>query len=61
MAGESLDNLAELALQGQSVGVSALDAVNAVRAAHGISNLVNVDLSMLLHERDKSFFAKGKE
>ena len=48
--------LAELALQGQSVGVNALDAVNAVRAAHGISNLSDVDLSTLLHERDKELF-----
>ena len=52
--------LAELALQGQSVGVSALDAVNAVRAAHGISNLVNVDLNVLLHERDKELFCQGQ-
>ena len=52
--------LAELALQGQSVGVSALDAVNAVRAAHGISNLVNIDLNVLLHERDKELFCQGQ-
>ena len=52
--------LAELALQGQSVGVSALDAVNAVRAANGISNLVNIDLNVLLHERDKELFCQGQ-
>ena len=52
--------LAELALQGQSVGVNALDAVNAVRAAHGISNLGIVDLSILLHERDKELFCQGQ-
>ena len=52
--------LAELALQGQSVGVSALDAVNAIRTAHGISNLDYVDLTILLHERDKELFCQGQ-
>ena len=52
--------LAELALEGQSVNVSALDAVNTVRAAHGISNLDNMDFSVLLHERDKELFCQGQ-
>ena len=52
--------LAELALEGQSVSVSALDAVNTVRAAHGISNLDNMDFSVLLHERDKELFCQGQ-
>ena len=52
--------LAELALEGQSVSVSALDAVNAVRTAHGISNLSEVNLSTLLHERDKELFCQGQ-
>ena len=52
--------LAELALEGQSVSVSAIDAVNAVRAAHGISNLSDINLSTLLHERDKELFCQGQ-
>ena len=45
--------LAELASRGQSVSVSAADAVNSVRAEHGLTALETVDLGVVYTERDK--------
>ena len=52
--------LAELELRGESVNVSAVDAVNAVRTFHGLSSLDSIDLNLLLHERDKELFCQGQ-
>ena len=52
--------LAELALRNEAVGVSALDAVNAVRASYGLFSLESIDFSVLLHERDKELFCQGQ-
>ena len=51
--------LAELALRGESVSVSALDAVNAVRSVHNLSALESVDLDIIYTERDKELFCTG--
>ncbi len=52
--------LAELSLRGESVNISALDAVNIVRSSYGLQNIENIDLSILLHERDKELFCQGQ-
>ena len=52
--------IAELALRNESVSVSALDAVNAVRASQGLSSLGSIDFNLLLHERDKELFCQGQ-
>ncbi len=52
--------IAELALRNESVSVSSLDAVNAVRASHGLSSLGSIDFNLLLHERDKELFCQGQ-
>ena len=51
--------LAELASRGQSVSVSAADAVNSVRAEHGLTALETVDLGVVYTERDKELFGTG--
>ena len=51
--------LAELALRGESVSVSALDAVNAVRFVHNLSALESIDLDIIYIERDKELFCTG--
>ena len=51
--------LAELALRGESVSVSALDAVNTVRSVHNLSALESIDLDILYIERDKELFCTG--
>ena len=52
--------LAELALRGESVNVTAIDAINAVRSSHGLQSLASVDYEVLLHERDKELFCQGQ-
>ena len=52
--------LAELALRSESVSVTALDAINAVRTSHGLFSLESVDFNVLLHERDKELFCQGQ-
>ena len=52
--------LAELALRSESVNVTALDAINAVRSSYGLSSLESVDLDVLIHERDKELFCQGQ-
>ena len=52
--------LAELALRGESVNVTAIDAINAVRSSHGLQLLASVDYEVLLHERDKELFCQGQ-
>ena len=52
--------LAELALRGESVSVTAIDAINAVRSAHGLQLLTSVNYEVLLHERDKELFCQGQ-
>ena len=52
--------LAELALRGESVNVTAIDAINAVRLSHGLQLLTSVDYEVLLHERDKELFCQGQ-
>ena len=52
--------LAELALRGESVNVTAIDAINAVRSSHGLQLLTSVDYEVLLHERDKELFCQGQ-
>ena len=52
--------LAELSLRGESVNISALDAVNIVRGSYGLQNIENIDLSILLNERDKELFCQGQ-
>jgi len=52
--------LAELALRGESVNVTAIDAINAVRSSHGLQSLISVDYEVLLHERDKELFCQGQ-
>jgi len=51
--------LAELALRGESVSVSALDAVNEVRSIHNLSALASIDLDIIYTERDKELFCTG--
>lgn len=51
--------LAELSLRGESVSVSALDAVNTVRLVHNLSALESVDLDIIYTERDKELFCTG--
>ena len=51
--------LAELALRGESVSVSALDAVNTVRVVSNLSALESVDLDIIYTERDKELFCTG--
>lgn len=50
--------LAELALRGQGSG-DALSLVNSVRASHDIEPLDNIDLDVLLQERDKELFVRA--
>ena len=52
--------LAELALRGETVNMSALDAVNTVRNFYGLQSIENIDFSILLHERDKELFCQGQ-
>ena len=52
--------LAELSLRGQSVAVSPADAVNAIRAVHGLSALTDVTLDVVYAERDKELFCTGQ-
>ena len=52
--------LAELALRGESVNVTAIDAINSVRLSHGLQSLASVDYEVLLHERDKELFCQGQ-
>ena len=52
--------LAELALRGESVNVTAIDAINAVRLSHGLQSLNSVDYEVLLNERDKELFCQGQ-
>ena len=52
--------LAELALRGESVNVTAIDAINVVRSSHGLQSLTSVDYEVLLHERDKELFCQGQ-
>lgn len=51
--------LAEVSLRGASVAVTPLDAVNAVRAEHGLAALENVDLDVVYVERDKELWCTG--
>ena len=51
--------LAELAIRGESVSVSALDAINEVRSVHNLSALESVDLDIIYTERDKELFCTG--
>lgn len=50
--------LAEIDLRAGSAG-AALDRVNRVRASHGLAPLGSLDMSTLIAERDKEFFATG--
>ena len=52
--------LAELALRGETVNMSALDAVNTVRNFYSLQSIENIDFSILLHERDKELFCQGQ-
>ena len=52
--------LAELALRGESVNVTAIEAINAVRLSHGLQLLTSVDYEVLSHERDKELFCQGQ-
>ena len=52
--------LAELSLRGQSVAVSPADAVNTIRAVHGLSALTDVTLDVVYAERDKELFCTGQ-
>ena len=52
--------LAELSLRGESVAVSAADAVNAVRGVHGLAALTDVTLDVVYAERDKELFGTGQ-
>jgi len=51
--------LAELSLRGESVSVSALDAVNTIRLVHNLPALESVDLDIIYIERDKELFCTG--
>ena len=52
--------LAELALRGESVNLTAIDAINAVRSSHGLQLLTSVNYEVLLQERDKELFCQGQ-
>ena len=52
--------IAELSLRGESVNISAIDAVNSVRSNYGLEALDEIDLNTLLHERDKELFCQGQ-
>ena len=52
--------LAELSIRGENAGISATDAINAVRAAYGISPLSETNLEVLIEERDKELFCQGQ-
>ena len=52
--------LAELSIIGENAGISATDAINAVRAAYGISPLSETNLEVLIEERDKELFCQGQ-
>jgi hypothetical protein len=52
--------IAELSLRGESVSISAIDAVNSVRSNYGLEALDEIDLNILLHERDKELFCQGQ-
>ena len=52
--------IAELSLRGESVNISAIDAVNSVRSNYGLEALDEIDLNILLHERDKELFCQGQ-
>ena len=45
---------------GENAGISATDAINAVRAAYGISPLSETNLEVLIQERDKELFCQGQ-
>lgn len=51
--------LAEVSLRGASVSVAPADAVNAVRAEHGLAALETVDLDVVYVERDKELWCTG--
>ncbi|MFO7891154.1 MAG: hypothetical protein R6V04_12560 [bacterium] len=51
--------LAECALNGATTAESALSYVNAVRASHEISDLTEVDMDVLMEERDKELMCTG--
>ena len=52
--------IAELSLRGESVSMSAIDAANSVRSNYGLEALDEIDLNILLHERDKELFCQGQ-
>ena len=47
-------------MRGESVNVTAIDAINTVRSSHGLQSLAIVDYEVLLHERDKELFCQGQ-
>jgi len=51
--------LAECALKGATTDQTALDYVNAVRSSHGLADLDEVDMDVLMEERDKELMCTG--
>ena len=53
--------LAELALRGESVNVTAIDAINAVRSSHGFNHLQVLIMRSFCTNGIRNYFAKGRD